>query len=328
MPASGSSDGPALSRIPADVDQPDRVLGPLTIRQVVLLGVLGLLVWGGFRLSHGLMEPVAYLALVAPLAALGVVVVLARRDGLPGDRFVLAALRHARAPKHLAADPAAVPDLPDFVPGAWTSQAPPSPSCLDLPATGIDAAGTIDLAGHGQAVLATCSTVNFGLRTPIEQQALTGAFARWLNALSGPAQLLVRADRMDLAEAIDALLQAAPNLPHPALEDAARGHAGFLAGLDAQRDLLTRQCLLVLREPPPPGKRRAATSGRARLGHRTADAVRSLAGCEVTVTSINGPAAVRTITAACDPHATPRPAPGAPITASPPSTADTQGVPR
>jgi hypothetical protein len=42
------------------------------------------------------------------------------------------------------------------------------------------------------------STVNFALRSPAEQDALAAAYGRWLNSLTGPAQVLIRARRADL----------------------------------------------------------------------------------------------------------------------------------
>ena len=76
--------------------------------------------------------------------------------------------------------------------------------------------------------VAAASTVNFALRTPAEQHALTAAFGRWLNSLRGPVQILIRAQRVDLSAMAAALREAAPALPHPALEAAALDHAGFL----------------------------------------------------------------------------------------------------
>src|SRR5207247_850611 len=82
-----------------------------------------------------------------------------------------------------------------------------------------------------------------------EQDGLPAAYGRWLNSLTGPVQILVRAGRADLSAAVAALRDAAPALPHPALEQAVLEHAAFLDGLAAERDVLTRQALLIVREP-------------------------------------------------------------------------------
>ena len=104
----------------------------------------------------------------------------------------------------------------------------------------------------GKALVCRASAVTFSLRSPGEQEALVAAFGRWLNSLSAPVQVLVRAEPVDLGPAIAQLLEAAPGLPHPALESAARGHARFLADLAASHDLLRRDVLVVLREPAGP----------------------------------------------------------------------------
>jgi hypothetical protein len=80
------------------------------------------------------------------------------------------------------------------------------------------------------------------------------------------------------------LLVAAPTLPHPALEAEARAHAAFLAELAGRRDLLRREVLVVLREPP-------GTDAAARLHRRAAAAVPALGAAGVALAVLDGPAA-------------------------------------
>jgi hypothetical protein len=61
--------------------------------------------------------------------------------------------------------------------------------------------------------------------------------------------VLIRAGRADLVGAVTALRETAGGLPHPALEAAALEHASFLENLAEEWDVLTRQVLLVIREP-------------------------------------------------------------------------------
>jgi hypothetical protein len=145
----------------------------------------------------------------------------------------------------------------------------PLPAPLRLPAMGITDDGLIDLGPDGTTALLAASTVAFGLRTPGEQNGLVAGFARWLHSLDGPAQILVRAQRVDLTEAADRILAQAPGLPDPALEAAARAHAAFLDTLAAERDLLHRQVTVAVRSRPqrPPRPRDRARPGRLR-SHR------------------------------------------------------------
>ncbi|MFD0059596.1 PrgI family protein [Streptomyces sp. NPDC056690] len=287
----------ASARIPADVSKSDQVLGPLTARQTAILAVAGLLLYAGYWATRPFMTPLAYLALVAPIAVVVTVVAVGRRDGIGMDRLLLAAVRFHRTPKRRVPAPEGVRPLPALVPSAWRTQAGREPAALRMPCREVSDTGVLDLGHEGRSALAVCSTINFHLRTGGEQQALTEAFARWLNTLTGPTQILVRAHRLDVAPLVDELTDQAPQLPHPALEQAALAHADFLDQLAAERDLLTRQVLLVAREPSP--------SGGARAGHRLTEAARALEGAEITVTALDAKATAHTLRLAADPDATP-----------------------
>jgi hypothetical protein len=241
------------ARIPADVERTDKILAGLTARQVAILSGVAAVLLLIFVLVRHLVPAEVYAAAAAPVVALAAGVVLGSRDGLSLDRFALAALRQSRAPRRLVTAPGGVVPPPAWAPGG--PQALPAP--LRLPARRVSPDGTIDLGGDGAAVMLECSTVSFALSTTGEQEAMTGVYARWLNSLTGAVQILIRAERVDLAAVIVRLQDAAPVLPVQALEDAALEHAAFLADLAATRDLLRRQVLVVIREPahaPPPAR--------------------------------------------------------------------------
>ncbi|MER7859167.1 PrgI family protein [Amycolatopsis japonica] len=255
-------------RVPADVDRPDRVLGPLTARQLAILGVTGLLLYGLYSLTRGFVPVPVFLIVAIPVGIAAAALALGQRDGLPLDRLVLAAIRQHLSPRHRVAAPDGVRAAPAWLTAEHTDTRtrgrggrrpsaagaePVSPAPLELPAHGVADtganAGVVDLGADGLAVIAVCGTVNFSLRTPGEQEALVASFARYLHSLTAPVQFLIRAERLDLAPQIAELRAHAGGLPHPALEAAARDHADYLAELTAQADLLRRQVLLVLREP-------------------------------------------------------------------------------
>jgi hypothetical protein len=142
-------------------------------------------------------------------------------------------------------------------------------------------------------VLALASTVNFALRLPSEQDALIAAFARYLNSLTGPVQILVRAARLDLDPLITRLEDTMPDLPHRSLEDGARDYASFLASLAHERELLRRQIILAFPTPPTdPG-------GAIR---RAREAVRALAPAGITVIILDGVQAAAVLADAMDPY--------------------------
>ncbi|MCZ7458262.1 PrgI family protein [Streptomyces sp. WMMC940] len=300
MNQSDAADPPHSARIPADISRPDRLLGPFTARQTAILAAAGLVLYGGWWATRSFMAPLAYGALVIPISGAMAALVLGRREGIGLDRFLLAALTHARTPKRRVHAPEGVPPLPAVVPDRWARAAGPPPAATCMPYAGVTTDGVLDLGREGKAALATCSTVNFELRSTAEQQGLTAGFARWLNSLTGPTQLLVRCHRIDLTPLADTLHKDAAALPHPALERAARAHADFLADLARGGDLLGRQIVLVAREEAAVhGVRRHTGEGRAL--QRVAEAARALAGAEITVTPLDAEQSASLVGAACNP---------------------------
>ncbi|MEU6965611.1 PrgI family protein [Streptomyces chrestomyceticus] len=242
-------------RIPADVDREDTVWQGLTARQLLILAVTGLALYALWSVTRTVLPLAAFAVLALPAAAATTALVLGRRDGLPLDRLLLAAAHQRLAPHRYLAAPEGLHPAPAWLTAAATPSlhdtavAGAGAVPLRLPAQGVAATGLVDLGQDGVALVAECTPVDFTLRTPAEQDALTAAFGHYLHSLTAPAQLLVRAERLDLTTAIAELRAQAPTLPHPALQAAADDHADFLTQLTHDHDLLRRQVLLVLREP-------------------------------------------------------------------------------
>lgn len=291
----------SVARIPADVEQPDKIIGSFSARQVTILGGTGLLLYTAY-MAVGDRVPLLVCAAVAlPVAVTGILLALGQHDGVSLDRYLLAAIRYQHSPKHLISVPEDIPMPPTWIAGA--SGRPPAP--LKLPARGVTGDGLIDLGPDGVVAIAEVSTVSFALRTPDEQDALVAVFGRWLNSLSGPAQILVRAERVDLSDTIGSLEDNSRLLPHPALAAAALEHASFLADLSARHDLLRRQVLLIIREPAVGTDGRDAAAARAL--RRLDEASRVLGACGLTARLLDG-GTVSTLLASCfDPSAPPLP---------------------
>jgi hypothetical protein len=249
-------------RIPADVDMHDRVLGPLTARQLAILAAAGTVLYLIWAATRAFVPIPVFLAFAVPVGAASAMLALGKRDGMPMDKLLVAAIRQRLAPRHRVAAPEGVRPAPAWLTTGMNqtprgkdsaSRAPQpeqvSPAALRLPAEAVTETGVVDLGTDGLAVVAVASTVNFALRTPNEQEALVASFGRYLHSLTAPVQVLVRTERLDLSAQIAELRDRAGGLPHPALEAAAVEHADYLAQLARQSDLLRRQVLLVLREP-------------------------------------------------------------------------------
>ncbi len=317
-------------RIPADVDRPDKLLAGLTARQLAILGVAAVALWAGYAATRHLVPPAVYGAIAFPFGALAALLALGRMEGISADRWVLAAWRHHRSPRRLVPAPEGISATPDFVAKAAGAHPPAPPAPLRLPLSGIGSGGVVDLGSDGLAVICRASAVTFSLRTPAEQEALVSGFARFLSSLAEPVQALVRAEPLDVGPAIAALLDAAPGLPHVALERAARDHAAFLADLAGSRDLLRREVLVVLRQPAG----RAGTDGggtgdgtgdrASRLVRRAREAVTALGAAGVSLCVLDGVAAHAAIARCLDPAApspTALPSTALPPTAPPPPAA-------
>lgn len=305
-------------KIPADVEREDRVLWNLTARQLLVLAVTGLVGYALWSATRLWVPAPVFLALATPVGVTVAVVVLGRRDGLPLDRLLLAALRQRLQPRHRVSAPEGVQQPPAWLAARAThhDSSTVSPQPLQLPAEGVTEAGVVDLGDEGLAAIAVASTVNFGLRTTGEQEALVAAFGRYLHSLTAPVQVLVRAERLDLVPQIAELHEQAACLPHPALEQAAREHADYLGELAESSDLLHRQVLLVLREPlhttggettlrrareHTPDRHALRQAAEARLVRRLSEADELLRPAGITLTPLDASRATGVLAAACNP---------------------------
>jgi len=289
------SEDPVLrARIPADVDTPDKLVFGLTFRQAAILSVAAA---AGYLILRGLTGIVAWPVLVAVLTPLGgliVAVVIGRRDGVSLDRWLLAAITHRRSHRRLAAAPHGVAAPPSWAPRPDPA-APAVPAPLRLPATAISPAGIVDTGDRAVALVAT-TTVNVGLRTGAEQAGLVEAYARWLNSLTGPAQIVISAQRVDLSSHAERITDDAAAITNPALSAAAGDYAEFLLDVAADRDPLWRTVTICCTADTPRGRDREA----ARRAEHTATALSAL-GVQAKV--LHGGEVSAVLAAAVDPYA-------------------------
>lgn len=266
-------------KIPADVDMPDRVLGRLTARQVVILVAAAGIAYGVWCVGHAVAPGVpagVYVVVGLLVAGAAVAVAFGRRDGTSLEVLARAGITYRLRARHLrprgtGSDGSSRGEVPGWAAGRAKAAAgypgAPREGTLRLPAQAITSSpvgaagdvGLIDLGGQGWAVIAAASTIPVGLRSPDEQQGVIDCFARLLHAQTGPMQILIRAHALDLTPALDELANAAARLTHPALAAAAASHHAWLAAQSgrAGTPLLGRQVLIVLREPAlptPPGR--------------------------------------------------------------------------
>jgi hypothetical protein len=282
--------------VPADIGTPDKIAWGLSFRQLAIIGTVAGAGWLLYSNVGPLLPAMAWVIAAIPVAAVTIVVALGKRDGLPLDVWLRHGLTLRRVPK--LQTPGRAGTGPALV-EATASLKVPAP--LRTAATTIAADGTLTVDGVAGCVIA-CGTTNVALRTGQEQAALLAGFGQWLNALTGPAQIVVAAQRHDLTPYAQAVLDNTARLPHEALRRAADDYAAFLFDLDQTRDPLRRQVLAVV----PAGMREAT--------------VRAFGALGVSAEPLDGGAVVAALASAVDPYLPPVPGPravpGIPITAS------------
>lgn len=294
MPEVSSSSSSVRVRLPADVEQPDKLAFNLDVRQLTSLGATALVGYGLFSLAkQALPLPVAA-ALVAPLVLVGVLLAFGRRDGLAGDQLALAAARFLARPRLrlLAPD-----GLPTRVAGAPSR---PRAAGLDLPVRSVLRSGLVDLGAQGFCRLLRASASSFALRTDEEQEAMVAAFARYLNGLTQPIEIAVRSEPVNLDAWAAQLTRTAAASGNPALAAAAADHARFTAALGERTEVRRREILLILHGP-----RGERTSAQAELERRAGETIEMLRTAGVELESLDGTETARLLARTLDPPGPP-----------------------
>ncbi len=255
------------TRIPADVDMPDRIFAGLTARQLAILSCCGLLLWGMYMTFGAEIPLVAFGAMAAPVAAAGLVVATTTPGRVPLEKLFVLGLRHLATTNKRVLAPEGIPDV-----ARWARKLTGKIAPLDTPLQGLHASGILNLGADGAASVCESSSINFALRSEDEKAALIEGFERVLNSLDAPVQFLVRSEKADLHSMIASLEREAAFLPNPGLTAAALEHASFLKLMASQEDTLRRRVLVCVRET------RLDARGTSKLEHRTEETSSLLRG--------------------------------------------------
>ncbi|MHB8246080.1 MAG: PrgI family protein [Acidimicrobiales bacterium] len=278
-------------RIPADVDREDRVLAGLSGRQAAILSGAGLALWTLYVATRGHLPLLAFGLLAVPVGGIAVALALGRADGLSLDRLCRAALSQARAPRRLVQAPEGLAS-PCGRAARWGKAR--GVGALPELVRSISADGVLDIGPEGERLVCRASPVSFALRSEAEQEALLGAFGRFLNGLSSPVEIAVSAKRASLGTLAADLEEAAPALPDPGLEVAARGHGEFLRDLDETGAFFVGEVLVVFSAP-------AGRGAIDQLGRQLDEARSLLVGAGVQIVALSGDDVARTLALDGDP---------------------------
>lgn len=267
-------------RVPANVDMPDRIVGGLTFRQLIILAAGGALIWLLYVTLGRFVSLPVFAGVALPLGAACLAIATSAQHGIGIDRLAVLAVRFLLRPKRQVL-------APDGLSGRRSGRE--RIAAIDIPLQRVTDDGLIDLGQEGFAVTCRASGVNLALRSEQEQGALIEGFGRFLNSLDGATQFLVRSQRVELDRMLLELERKASGLPHPLLEEASRAYGRFLkelAGLGVQK----REVLLCFREPAD-----SEDEAGARLSQRVEQARTLLRGLGINLRRLTAEEAARCV---------------------------------
>lgn len=110
----------------------------------------------------------------------------------------------------------------------------------------------------GAAIVMESTSLNFGLLSEREQEAVIAAYAALINSLSFAIQIVIRTQRKDITSYIRYLDDAQAKLDNPKLSDLLAGYKKFVVETTKRRNVLGKRFFLVI--PFSPFELGAATS--------------------------------------------------------------------
>lgn len=98
----------------------------------------------------------------------------------------------------------------------------------------------------GAAVIMESTSLNFGLLSEKEQQAVIAAYAALLNSLSFSIQIMVRSQKKDLTSYLEYLEQASQKITNQRLSDLMTNYKHFLAETIKKKNVLGKKFYVVI----------------------------------------------------------------------------------
>jgi hypothetical protein len=98
----------------------------------------------------------------------------------------------------------------------------------------------------GAAIVMESSSLNFGLLSEKEQQAVIAAYAALLNSLSFPIQILVRSQRKDISTYMNYLESARQKITNPKLAEIMDSYKRFVSETIKKKNVLGKRFYIVI----------------------------------------------------------------------------------
>ncbi len=98
----------------------------------------------------------------------------------------------------------------------------------------------------GASIVMESTSLNFGLLSENEQEAVIAAFAALINSLSFSVQILVRSQRKDISSYLTFLDQAYQKISNPKLQKLMVGYKSFISETIKKRNVLGKRFFIIL----------------------------------------------------------------------------------
>ncbi len=98
----------------------------------------------------------------------------------------------------------------------------------------------------GAALVMESTSLNFGLLSEKEQEAVIAAYAAMINSLSFSVQIIVRTSRKDISSYLNFLDEQAKKLTHPLLIRLMTNYRGFISESVKKKNVLGKRFFVVL----------------------------------------------------------------------------------
>jgi len=106
--------------------------------------------------------------------------------------------------------------------------------------------GIILYKDGGAAVILESTSLNFGLLSEREQEAVVAAYAALINSLSFSIQVVIRTQRKDISQYIQYIDDAAKRIKNPKLSDLMDSYRNFVLETTRKRNVLGKRFFIVI----------------------------------------------------------------------------------
>ena len=106
--------------------------------------------------------------------------------------------------------------------------------------------GIVLYKNGGAALIMESTSLNFGLLSEREQDAVVASYAGLLNSFNFPVQIVVRSQRKDITSYMDFLAQAEKKITNPKLESMMKSYQRFILDAIKKKNVLSKKFYIVV----------------------------------------------------------------------------------